>query len=55
LYGQRVDIGTQQEGLAFAVLKHSCQPVTANVRVDLKSVEGLKVLDDGGCGLFFAE
>lgn len=55
LYRQRIDIGAQQDGLAFAILKHGCQPMTANVRVDLKSVERLKVLDDGGCGLFFAE
>lgn len=55
LYREGVDVGSQQQRLAFAVAEDGCESVTADVGVYLKCVEGLEVLDDGGCGFFFAK
>ena len=55
LHGQRVDVSSQQQRLAFAIAEHGSQTVAADVRVDLERVEGFEVLDDGGCGFLFAE
>jgi hypothetical protein len=52
---QRVDVCSQEERLALAVLEYSGEPVSADVRVNLKCVEIFEVLDDSGCCLLFAE
>lgn len=55
LYGQGIDISAEQERLTLAILQNSCESMAANVSVDLKSVEGFKVLGDCGRGFLLAE
>lgn len=52
---QRIDVSAQKQRLAVAILEHGGKSVAANMRVDLKRIEGLEVPDDSGGRFLFAE
>ena len=55
LHGQGIDVSAQQESLAVSILQDRCEAMAADVRMDLKVVEGFKMLDNGCCGFLLAE